>query len=118
MGPKTPAELTERVRFDRRTDADDGYGNTKGAWATFIESRRAKLHPTRGGEQVIAARLQGVSAWDCWVRFDPQTRRLTTDDRVVDARDETKTFAIRFVGDLAGDKTWLFLQLEAGVADG
>lgn len=118
MGPKSPAELTEAVRFERRRDVDDGYGNTKGDWQTLIEKRRAKLHPTRGGEAVQAARLQGVQSWDCWVRFDSETRQLTSDDRAVDLADARRTFAIRFVGDLEGTRTWLFVQLEAGVADG
>lgn len=110
-------ELTERVRFERRAAADDGYGNTEGAWATLITSRAAKLRPTRGGEQTIAARLQGTAAWDLWVRFDGETSTVTTDDRVVDARDATRTFNIRFIGDMEGRREFLLMQLEQGVAE-
>lgn len=117
MGPKDAGDLTERVRFERRVDVDDGYGNKRGDWRALIATRRVSLRPTRGGEQTIAARLQGTAAFDLWVSFDAETQALTTDDRVVDANDETRTFAIRFRGDMDGRRMWLFMQLELGSAD-
>lgn len=124
MEPRGPAELTEAVKFQRRADTDDAYGNTKGDWSvTLIAKRSAKLRPTRGGEQVIAARQQGVAMFDLWVRFESATRAVTTDDRVVEligpARDQPgRTFNIKFIGDMTGRRTWLLMQLEQGTADG
>lgn len=124
MGPHSPAELIHRVRFERRTPVDDGYGNKRGGWATLIEFRSALLTPTRpraaaaSNEPVIAARQQGIAIWDLWVRYDSATLGVTTDDRVVDARDASRTFNIKFKADMDGRKTWLLMQLEQGTADG
>lgn len=109
-------DLRERVTFQRRgPSAGDGAGNFEDVFADLF-SRNAKLTPTRGGDTVIAGRLQGTSAWDCWVRFDKDTRTLTPDDRVIDARHPERIFNIRWAGDLTGRKRWLLLQLELGVA--
>lgn len=110
-------EMTERVRFERRAPSEDGYGNTEGDWETLIASRSARLRPTRGGEQTIAARLQGVAAWDLWVHQDEQTNAVTEDDRVVDARKPTRTYNIRFIGDMTGRGCMLLMQLEQGVGE-
>lgn len=109
-------ELRQRVTFERRSRQGDGYGNAEGDWNVLIASRRAKLNPTRGGEQIIAQRAQGVSAWDCWVHLDAQTARVTTDDRLIDARNPDAVFNIKFVGDMTGRGRWLLMQLELGGA--
>jgi hypothetical protein len=121
--PITPGELIDRVRFERRAVvADDGYGNTEGDFETLIAGRAARLTPTLmagdAAEVVIAARQQGRQLWDLWVRSDSATRGVKTDDRVVDARDATRTFNVKSVGDMTGDRRWLLVQLESGTADG
>jgi head-tail adaptor len=109
-------ELRARVRFERRAAAGDGYGNSEGPWAPLVATRRGKLEPTRGGEAVIADRLQGTSAWDLWVRFDADTSQVRPDDRAVDARDPARAFNIRFAQDMTGRRRWILMQLEQGVA--
>jgi head-tail adaptor len=113
-------QLREAVRFERRAAADDGYGNTQGAWENLIARRAAKLTPTRGGEQVIADRLQGQSSWDLWVRFDSETSRVTTDDRAVELVNGApgRTFNIAFAQDMTGLRRWILMQLTLGKADG
>lgn len=124
MGPNSPAELKDKIRFERRRGVSDGYGNTVGDWANPIVlcTRRAKLAPLRASrtaaEPVIAARAQGVAIWDLWVRYDSGTRQVTTDDRVVDARNPSRTFNIQFVADMEDRQTWLLFQLESGNSDG
>ncbi len=116
--PLPAGRRRDRVRFERRPIAQDGYGNTKGSdWVVLIESRRVELLPTKGGEQIIAGRLQGVAAFDLRIPLDRAVAEVTTDDRVVDARDPKRTFAIRFIGDLEGRRGWLLMQLEQGVAE-
>jgi head-tail adaptor len=110
-------DLRDRVRFERRAQAADGYGNTQGAWVPLFECF-AQLRPTKGGETVIAARLQSASIWDLWVRASDATRGVTNSDRVVNARDPRQVWNIRWSGDLDGDRRWLLMQLEQGVADG
>jgi SPP1 family predicted phage head-tail adaptor len=113
----TAADLKQRVRFDRRATTSDGYGNTVGSWAE-VTTRAAKLTPTRGREEIIADRLQGTAAYDCWVRKDSVTDGITTDDRVVDVRNTSRTFNIVFKGDMTGNGQWLLFQLTLGDADG
>jgi head-tail adaptor len=116
--PPQAGELRARVRFERKAAVNDGYGNAEGDWLPLIPSRAARLTPARGGEQVIGQRLQGVSAWDLWVRYDRETAAVTTDDRVVDARDASgnRSFAIRFAQDMDGRRRWILMQLELGAA--
>ena len=165
--PKGAGDLRHRVKFQRRPiDGDDGYGNPEGDFADLGIERSASLTPTRGGEDVQAGRVAGKASWDCWVRNDSGTRRITTGDRaldravveiaVVDAGDREaavdimvngellfakghmfladdvsaleaagltfvkvrshRPFNIRFIGDMDGDRTWLLMQLESGVA--
>src|SRR5688572_5318326 len=68
-------ELRERIAFDRRALISDGYGNEQGDWEEqFI--RWGRLRPRLGGEQVMAARLQGVQPYTIKVWFDNKTRQI------------------------------------------
>lgn len=112
------SELRERVRFERRADSSDGYGNTLGTWATVVTSRKARLLPTRGGEEVLASRLTGTGLWDLTVRRDTDTATVVVGDRIVDERDATRIWNIRWIADLEGRNRWLTMTAESGVADG
>lgn len=116
--PKGAGDLRQKVKFQRRREGEDGFGNPVGGWEDLGIVRAASLTPTRGGEAVEAGRVAGTALWDCWVRSDSGTRTLLNGDRAVDARDETRTFNIAFVGDMDGDRAWLLLQLKSGGADG
>lgn len=109
-------DLRDKVRFERRAEVADGFGNFEGDWRSLGEAR-ASLNPTRGGETVIAGRLQGKASWDLWVQSSALTRSLTPGDRVVDVRDPRRVFNIRWSGDLDGDRRWVLVQLEQGVAE-
>ncbi len=112
-------DLRQRIRVDRRSQTLTAMGGP-GPWETLITSRAAKLapRPIGGGEVVLAGRLQGVAPFDCWVRYDSETAEIRPDDRVVDARDPTRVFNVRFAEDMDGRRNWILLQLEKGVADG
>jgi head-tail adaptor len=137
MGPvPRVGDLRERVRIERRYSgvpetpfgdeapygdetlhdavaSEDGYGNNDTDWITLIANRAARLAPARGGEKVIAARLQGTAPWDVWLRRDPQTAAITEGDRIVDVL-TGRILAIRFVGNLDERGRFLLLQCEAG----
>lgn len=119
LGP-TARELRSRIRVDRRASAADGFGGTAGAWQPLIASRWAKLEPMRprraGGEEVIAARLQGTAIYDGWVRWDSLTKTIRAGDQVVDLRDTSRVFAIMFVEDMDQRRQWILMQLTRGVA--
>jgi head-tail adaptor len=114
----SPGELRESVRFERRevVGEGDGFGNSDGDWLPLIARRSAKLVPRTGGEQVVAERLQGVSSWDLWVRFDQATSQVEPGDRLVDRRNAARVFNIRFCQDMTGRRRWILMQLELGVA--
>lgn len=116
--PKGAGDLRQRVYFERRKDGEDDYGNSVEGWESLNISRAASLLPTRGSETVQSDRLSGRVQWDCWVRSDSGTRSLQTGDRMVDARDTSRTFNIGFIGDMDGDRTWLLIQAVSGGADG
>jgi head-tail adaptor len=113
-------ELKDKVRFDRRTAADDGYGNTQASWSALF-TRMTRLRPVRGGETVQAARLEGTGQWELVCRFDSRTRGLKTSDRAVEilpSGADGRTFNIRWAEDVEGRGEWIVAMMEAGVADG
>ena len=116
--PKGAGDLRDRVKFQRRQAGTDEYGNAVTGWEDLGIERWASLLPARGGEQTQAGRIAGKAQWDCWVRSDSHTRTITHTDRIVDARDSSRTFNISFVGDMDGDRKWLLIQAESGVANG
>ena len=118
--PAGVGQFRQVVRFERRALAADAYGNTLGDWVSLIDHRAAKLTPTRGGEAVIADRLQGESSWDLWVRYDLLTAQVTPDDRVVQLVNgaTAQTFNILFAQDMTGRRHWLLMQLTLGKAVG
>jgi len=59
MARITANALRDRVSLEKREEVDDGYGNTYGQWVPQFE-RDACILPSKGGETVIAARLQSV----------------------------------------------------------
>lgn len=117
--PKGAGDLRHRVKFQRRSGDDDGYGNTEGGWGDLSISRSCSLTPTRGSESVQAGRLAGHASWDLWVRADTATKSLSVGDRAVDERDASRVFNIVFgPADMDGRNTWLLLQCTSGQADG
>lgn len=115
-------DLRDRVWFERREALDpngpgDGAGNYEGQFKPVCSTRRAALLPTRGSDQVIADRLQGIVAYDLWVRSDSGTRKVRAGDKVVDARDPEREFTVRADPlDLENRRRWLVMQVERGVA--
>lgn len=106
-------ELRERVTFEKRASADDGYGNTQGAWAAQF-SVSARIRMLRGTETVMAQRLSGVQPVVVTVYSETRTRALTPDWRLVDARVGT-VYNIRTV---TPDERKVFIDLlcDSGVA--
>lgn len=99
------------------SDDGDGAGNYETGWLSLIASRRACIEATSGSEQVIAGRLEGVEAFDIWLRRDVETQKIRPGDRVVDARDESRIFNIRWAGSIDQHRQFILLQCQAGVAD-
>lgn len=108
-------ELDQRFRFEKRAEMDDGYGNTvAGAWELQF-TVAAKRAFRRGGEQVLAARLQARQPAIITIRNSRQARQITAEWRAVDDRTGT-VFAIREEPTETDDQLFLEMLAESGVA--
>lgn len=108
--------LNERVILSRREetnpDAPNDYGNTVAEWVDQGEVWAQFVH-LRGGETVIAGRLQGRHTMVMRVRASPLTRQVSAEWKVTD-RAGTE-YAVRDVTPLA-DRSGFDLLVEGGVA--
>jgi len=78
--------LSEIVAFESRAVVDDSMGNEiSGDWTERFKAN-ARIQPIKGGENVIADRLQGTQPMVIRVRYEPQTLSANTDWRVRDLR--------------------------------
>ncbi len=75
--------LRERVRFEQR--AEDANGERLGGWVDEF-TVPAEILYLRGGDPVMAQRLQGVQPVIIRVRFEARTQAVTSAWRAVDAR--------------------------------
>ncbi len=109
------AHFDRAFAFDKRSERPDGLGNTRAEWVEqFIVS--AGLHDLRGGETVMAARLEGKQPAIVTIRRSAQTKQITTDWRARDVRSgdiyniRTKT--------LTKNRAYFEMLCEKGVAHG
>jgi SPP1 family predicted phage head-tail adaptor len=111
----TAGPLRQRFAFDERVIDADGYGNERGTW---VERFRvwAQRMMLRGGEDVLAARLEGRAPAVIVVRATTDARRVTTDWRARDLR-SGQVFNVRAVTPRER-RDYLDFLCETGVADG
>jgi head-tail adaptor len=111
-------QLRNQIRFERQADrvSDEAGGSTAGWNPLFTRwcSLRAVPVNNASGEAIIQGRLTGQAFYTIVVRYDPQTATLTSDDRAVSEMGET--YNIRSVLDLDGDRRWLTIDAQKGVA--
>lgn len=106
-------DLQYKVHCQKRSVANDGYGNHEGDFATQFTVGAAYKH-LRGGEGVLAARLENRHPNLITVRSSAGTRQITADWRLVDARDGT-IWAVKDVTHET-DRSYISLLTESGVA--
>lgn len=107
--------MRERFTIQRRSETDDGYGNTVGEWADQL-TVWGGIEFRRGGEGVLAARLTARQPALLVIRTSSQGRSILPDDRAVNAR-TGEVFNIREVPREARDnRGFLEMLVEAGVA--
>lgn len=106
-------DLKYRVHCQRRVARDDGMGNTVAEFATEFTVRAAYRH-LRGGETVMASRLENKHPVLITVRSSSETRQINSDWRLVDARDDAE-FAIRDVT-AETDRQFIAFLCESGAA--
>lgn len=106
-------DLYYKVNCQKRVEQDDGLGNTVSGFATQFTVRATYKH-LRGGESVMASRLENKHPIIITVRASSQTREITSDWRLIDARDGT-VWAVRDVT-AETDRQFISLLCERGVA--
>lgn len=113
--PTTAGDLRERVVFEKRGRQSDGGGNFGTAWGSPV-SMAARIQSLRGGEAVMADRLQGRQPFIITVRSCMATRAVTSAWR---ARNE-RTGVIYNITSVAPDESGAFIDVlaTAGEAEG
>lgn len=119
--PPRPAELRDRIRIEKRAAKGQNVGGViRAAWIEAVSDRMGRLSPLRGGADVIADRIAGVSVWTLDVPACSAIRAIAggVGMRVVDARDPSRVFEIQSCLDLEGRDRWRTLTLQMVGADG
>jgi SPP1 family predicted phage head-tail adaptor len=111
--------LRQRIRFERLgVPISDGAGNQVKPWESLCE-RYAEVKgvpvTNASAESIIQGRLTGTAFMTIVVRHDAKTRQLSSDDRAVSIADGT-IFNIRSALDLDGDRRWITIDAQRGVA--
>lgn len=113
MANNGAGQLKERVAFEQKGSAPDGFGGTT---TGFVEKfqRWASFQHLRGGEAVQAARLQGQHTIVVRVRACPSTKTVTAEWRVRDLRSGT-IYAIKDV-EVETNRAFISFTCQSGVA--
>lgn len=106
-------DLVERVGFEAPQSGSDGAGGVLDGFAEQFEARAQFIH-LRGGESVLAARLEGRHTLVIRVRSSTASRAVTGDWRIADKRAGT-LFNIRDITP-SPDRAFIDFLCEAGVA--
>jgi SPP1 family predicted phage head-tail adaptor len=105
--------LDRRVVLERPTSAPDGMGGTENGWQAVAEVWAHFLY-LRGGETVLAGRLEGRLTMVATIRASSDTRPVTAAWRLRDAREGT-IWNVRAVIP-SDDRGAIELTCESGVA--
>lgn len=107
-------DLNRRLRFERRGEMEDPFGNVQGEWqAAFTVS--AAVLPLKGGEHVMAGRLSGTQPVVLQIRRSSQSQLIRADWRAVDAH-SGEVFALTSPPvDMKGDRAFLDILATIGV---
>lgn len=113
MANQGAGPLDKKVAWDKRVAANDGYGNPIApAFAEQFQCR-AGFTFLRGGEAVMAARLQGRQPIVVRIRASIAARLIEPDWQMRNVR-TGEAYAVRSVAEVAG-RRWLDVTVESGV---
>ena len=115
MAKAGSGQLHYQVALLKRENIDDGQGNTEGKFVEQFQTRAEFIH-LRGGESVLAGRLQGKHTQVIRVRNSSNTRMISTDWMLRDVR-TGKSFNIRDI-EHEVNRQFIALTCESGVATG
>lgn len=112
------AQRGHKMRFDRRSAADDGYGNTIDAWTEVVSVWCGVDTQRRGrGEVLEAGRLQSSIGWKITALKSNETLMIGTDCRGVFLTGPHigRVVNIRTV-EVSADSREIIMDVETGVA--
>jgi head-tail adaptor len=107
--------MSERFRFDRRVATGDQYGGGETAFSPVFETSASRRF-LRGGEAVLASRLEGRQPVLLTIRSSLQSREITSAWRAVDAR-SGESYNVTAVNPGA-DRQWIEILAISGAGDG
>ncbi len=111
----TSKSMLEVVAFEALVPSEDGYGNHVSSYEQRFEER-AHFKYLRGGERVIAARLEGVQPVVVTIWRTPDTEAIQTSWRMKDLQTGT-IYAIR-AKIPTDDRLYFELTCESGNING
>lgn len=79
-------QLRDKVTIERPERTPNGRGGEVVTWTAVASGASARISPTKGGEDVRAARLTGVNTYDVTVRFTTALSAIEADWRVTNDR--------------------------------
>lgn len=89
----------DRISFQRRLQQEtpDEKGRVRFEWQDISPQFDVDLIPLRSGDQIMAGRIAGVTAYrlKCW--HHPSIENLTVTDRAIDVRNQERVFKITSV---------------------
>jgi SPP1 family predicted phage head-tail adaptor len=106
-------DLRDRITVTRASKVSNGRGGTTSAVATVADRLPAKIVVRKGGEEIQAKRLTGVTPHDITVRYDSVSAAISASDTLTDQHGTV--YAIKWVGSLdEGRKRWLMIMADTG----
>lgn len=106
--------LTRRLQFSKRREIDDGFGNTVAEYVPQFEAS-AHIKYLRGGESVMASRLESRGPVIVTIRNHAQARTITNDWRAVDVRNN-RVYAVKELPRESDNRGYLEFLAESGIA--
>lgn len=108
-------ELREKLRFESPAPVDDGYGNETAGWTAEFKVW-AGLRNLKGGEDVMAERLEGRQPVVIRVRRSARTLDIRSDWRAVHVASGAVYQLKAPPADMTGARAYLDILAESGVA--
>lgn len=111
--PPGAGELRERVKIERPVTEPNGRGGEVTRWVSVGSGLPAKITPTKGGEEVRAARLTGVNSFDVTVRQSSALTAPAANWRLTNERTGA-VYNIKWAANLDERGRWLTMTVVAG----
>ncbi|MEJ8629378.1 head-tail adaptor protein [Sphingomonas sp. I4] len=105
--------LRDLITVSRPSRVSDGRGGTVASTTIVAANIPARITVKRGGEQVQAQRLNGITPHDITVRYDATTAAIRHGDTIADQHGTT--YSIKWTGCLdEGRPRWITIMAETG----